>query len=146
MERILAATDGSDTTLSVALHAINLAKRIRGRVTILLVFPLQTGRNAEHQQEGAEGRARRRIESLIAQGRSEGVVVDYYMAYGNYARELAKFVDTHGTTLLVVSSPSFEKKIDPEQYNDFLKRVQQNNICRIEVVHERPFNKTLRRG
>lgn len=137
MEKILVGMDASAITLGAPIHAINLGKRIKAKVYILLVVNPSTASNRNILQEEMEAAARKRIETLIDEGRSEGVVVDYYITYGTYEGELVRFIEENEITLLVVGFPSGGKWGKAGESDDVLENIRHRINCRIEVVHER---------
>jgi nucleotide-binding universal stress UspA family protein len=88
-------------------------------------------------QEEMEEAARKRVEALIDEGRSEGVVVDYYITYGSYEGELIKFIEENEITLLVVGFPSGGEWGNARESDDVLENIRHRINCKIEVVHER---------
>ncbi len=137
MEKILVGMDASAITLWAPIHAINLGKRIKAKVYILLVINPGTASNQKDLQEEMEAAARKRVEALIDEGRSEGVVVDYYITYGTFEGELIKFIEENEITLLVVGFPPGGEWSSMGESVDALENIRHRINCRIEVVHER---------
>lgn len=80
------------------------------------------------------------LESLIEEGISDGIPVDYYITYGQYENELVKFIRENKITMLVVGSPASQE----ERFNDFedlLEKIRHRIDCRIEVVHKKTVKK-----
>lgn len=140
MERILVGMDASETTLWAVIHAINLAKRIKARVSILVVNHPEAARpgREKHRRE-LTAVSKQRLESLIEESRSQGLLVDYYVTEGLYEPELIRFIRENGTTLLVVGFPAIRRAGTPAEFEGFLERIRHRINCRIEVVHERPL-------
>ena len=84
------------------------------------------------------------LESLIEKGISDGIPVDYYIAYGQYESELVEFVKENRITMLVVGSPT-PKDGFLENFDDLLQKIRHRIDCRIEVVHEKIVRKTEKR-
>jgi nucleotide-binding universal stress UspA family protein len=137
MEKILVGMDASAITLWAPIHAINLGKRIKAKVYILLVISPGTASNLRNLQEEMEAAARNKVEALIDEGRSEGVVVDYYITYGTYEGELIKFIEENEITLLVVGFPPGGEWSRMGESVNVLENIRHRINCRIEVVHER---------
>lgn len=137
MEKILVGMDASAITLWAPIHAINLGKRIKAKVYILLVINPGTASNQKDLQEEMEAAARKRVEALIDEGRSEGVVVDYYITYGTYEGEIVRFIEENEITLLVVGFPSGGEWGNARESDDVLENIRHRINCKIEVVHER---------
>ena len=85
------------------------------------------------------------LESLIEEGISEGIPVDYYITYGQYDNELVKFVKENKITMLVVGSPTSQGG-RLEDFDDLLEKIRHRIDCRIEVVHEKTVKTTKKRG
>jgi len=137
MEEILVGMDASALTLWAPIHAINLGKRIKAKVYILLVINQGMASTQQDLQEEMEVAARKKIEALIDEARSEGVVVDYYITHGTYEGELIKFIEENAISLLVVGFPLAEAKSSGGEFVDMLENIRHRISCRIEVVHER---------
>lgn len=144
MEKILVAMNSAKTNFCAAIHALNLARRINARVSFLLVFPRPSKGMQKSFGKEMEISVKKRLESLIEEGRSEGLTVDYYQAHGDYENELVDFVQDNRTTLLVVELPSEQAALS-ETSRDFLDRLRHRISCRIEVVHEKT-NQPERKG
>ena len=80
------------------------------------------------------------LESLIEEGISDGIPVDYYITYGQYDNELVKFVKENKITMLVVGSPTPQDGRF-EDFEDLLEKIRHRINCRIEVVHEKTIKK-----
>ena len=145
MEKILVGMDARAITLWAPIHAINLGKRIKARVYILLVINPGMVATPDDLQEEMEAAARKKIEALIDEARSEGVVVDYYITHGTYEGELIKFIEENGITLLVVAFPSAKDKSSGGEFVDVLENIRHRISCRIEVVHERAVETRAKR-
>lgn len=134
MERILAAIHSSDISLWSGVHALNLAKRIGARVSFLVVIE-PPGRSTDDSGEGLEASLKEKIQSLIEEGRSEGIPVDYFLTYGDYETELIRFSQENRVTLVVVEPPRGKPT---DRFSSMLEKIRHRINCRIEVVHEKP--------
>jgi nucleotide-binding universal stress UspA family protein len=144
MEKILVGLDPGKTSLWAAVHALNLAKRIQARLYFLLVVdPAAKGSDGSLMRQ-IEASMRASLESLIEEGISEGIPVDYYITYGQYDNELIKFVKENRITMLVVGSPTPQDG-RLEDFDDRLEKIRHRIDCRIEVVHEKTIKKTKKR-
>jgi nucleotide-binding universal stress UspA family protein len=145
MEKILVGLDPGKTSLWAAVHALNLAKRIQARLYFLLVIDTAAKGSDESLMRQIEVSIKTSLESLIQEGISEGIPVDYYITYGQYDNELVKFVKENRITMLVVGSPtSQEGRL--EDFNNLLEKIRHRIDCRIEVVHERAVKTTRKKG
>jgi len=146
MESILVGMDGSEATVWAAIHAVNLAKRMNVRVSILLILQPEMDRNRKNWHKPDESTARRQVEAFIDESRSEGVVLDYYITRGTYEDEILRFIQENATSLLVLGFPQDTGKNGQDRLAGFLKTIRNKTDCRIEVVRERPSaNVTKRR-
>lgn len=134
MKRILVGIHSPDTSFWAGVHALNLAKRIGARVSFLLVADPAHGSKYD-SGEGIQASLKEKIESLIEEGRSEGIAVDYYLTYGNFETELIRFSQENRVTLLVVEPP---REKSTERFSSLLEKIRHRINCRIEVVHEKP--------
>lgn len=136
MERILVGMDPGKTSLWAAVYALNLAKRINARVYFLLVIGPEVQWKKDGLRDELETFVKDRLESLIEEGLSDGISVDYYITRGQYDTELVKFVKENKITLLVVGSPT-DTHAHSNAFNDLLEKIRHRIDCRIEVVHEK---------
>ena len=137
MEKILVAIDPAKTKYHACTHALNLAKRIKAKVLFLLVFSMPASEMKHFLKEEIAAPVKRRLDSFIEEGRSDGIEVDYYLVYGDFENEIVSFIQENRITLLVVESPPDGGKLT-EEFNFFLERIRHRINCRIEVVHEKP--------
>ena len=144
MEKILVGLDPGKTSLWAAIHALNLAKRIRAKVFFLLVIDPAVKESKESLIRQINASMKEDLESLIEKGISDGIPVDYYIAYGQYESELVEFVKENRITMLVVGSPT-PKDGFLENFDDLLQKIRHRIDCRIEVVHEKIVRKTEKR-
>ncbi len=137
MERILVGMESGRTSLWAVVHALNLAKRIKARVFILLVTDDVPAKGKKDSFiDEMETSVKASLESLIEEGISDGIVVDYYITQGQYDNELVKFIKVNKITLLVVGMPT-APYIHPGDFNDLIEKIRHRIDCRIEVVHEK---------
>ena len=137
MERILVGMESKRTSLWAVVHALNLAKRIKARVFILLVTDDIPAKGKENSfMDEMETSVKASLESLIEEGISDGIPVDYYIVRGQYDSELVKFIRGNKITLLVVGSPT-APYVHSGDFNDLVEKIRHRIDCRIEVVHEK---------
>jgi nucleotide-binding universal stress UspA family protein len=135
MEKILVGLSPGKTSLWAAVHALNLSKRIKARLYFLLVINPAAKEPDQGLVRQAEVSMRSSLESLIEEGISDGIPVDY-ITYGQYDNELVKFVKENKITMLVVGSPTPQNGRF-EDFEDLLEKIRHRIDCRIEVVHEK---------
>jgi len=137
MKRIMAVLEASETNLWSAIHAINLAQRLGGKVFILRIFPFDEKREGGASQEELNGMLQQRLEDLIDEARSQGISVDYQIAYGSYEDELVRFIRETKIDILVLIAPHL---VAPgrRQRAISLESVRHRVSCRIELVYEKP--------
>jgi len=137
MERILVGLDPGKTSLWAAIHALNLAKRIKAKVFILMVEGDTQTQKGLRIEKRVQSSVRADLEALIERGRSEGIAVEYYIAQGSYERELIHFIKKNKITLLVFGLPSCRKKGPSGKFMDLVEKIRRRVDCRIEIVHEK---------
>lgn len=140
MEKILVGLYPGKTSLWAAVHALNLSKRINARLYFLLVIDPAAKGSDENLMRQVETSMRSSLESLIEEGISDGIPVDYYITYGQYDNELVKFVRENKVTMLVVGSP-VPQDGRFEDFEDLLEKIRHRIDCRIEVVQEKTVKK-----
>ena len=133
MEKILVGMNSKMTSLWAVIHALNLAKRINARISILFVTT-SSGQHSKNKQE-EDHPVRSQVEKLISDGRLEGLSIDYYLTCGSFKDELIKFIKEKKITLLVIEYPQREAKTDGEIFSEFIEEIKLRSGCRIEVVH-----------
>ena len=131
MERILVAVGPHNPNLWSVVHAMGLAKRMKARVSFLLVQEP----DPQGSEKGRRAPNRRELEGLIDQARSEGLTVDYYVSQGSYEDELARFAKEHKVTMLVIDQP-LEHGAASMDSAKFIEKIRHRVDCRIEVVQE----------
>jgi hypothetical protein len=137
MEKILAAINPVRTNFYACIHALNLAKRIKAKVLFLLVFSMPAREMKSFLKEEIAAPVKRRLDSFIEEGRSDGFDVDYYLVYGDFENEIVSFIQENRITLLVIESPPERGQL-AEDFKLFLERIRHRINCRIEVVNEKP--------
>ena len=137
MEKILAAINPVKTNFNACIHALNLAKRIKAKVLLLLVFSMPAREMKNFLKEEIAAPVKRRLDSFIEEGRSDGIDVDYYLVYGDFESETVSFIQENRITILVVESPPAGGQL-AEDFKFFLERIRHRINCRIEVVNEKP--------
>ncbi len=136
MEKILVAMDSAWTHFLAAVHALGLAKRIKAKVSFLLIFPSPPTGLAYPAETADAALVKKRIDALVEEARADGVVIDYYLAYGDYENELLNFVQEHRVTLLVIESSTSSGRA-PEAAREFIDKLRHRINCRIEIVNEK---------
>lgn len=129
--------DPMRTNFYACIHALNLAKRIKAKVLFLLIFSIPEKEMNKSLEEEIAVPVKRRLDSFIEEGRSEGIVVDYYLVYGDFENEIVSFIQENRISLLVVEFPA-ERGHLAEDFKYFLEKIRHRINCRIEVVHEKP--------
>ena len=146
MEKILVGLYPGKTSLWAAVHALNLSKRINARLYFLLVIDNAIKGSDKSLMRHIETSMKSSLESLIEEGISDGIPVDYYITHGQYDNELVKFVKENKITMLVVESPKLQDKRHLEGFDDLLEKIRHRIDCRIEVVHEKTVKTTKKGG
>ena len=137
MERILAGMTPDNSSIWAGIHAMNLARRINAHVSFLLV--IHSGENTlSLPDDAARNASIDRIETLIEEGRADGIPLEYYRADGDLAGILIDFVEEHRITLLVIASPA-EADTREGDFRTFIEKLHHRLNCRIEVVQIKPL-------
>jgi nucleotide-binding universal stress UspA family protein len=136
MEKILVGLYPGKTSLWAAVHALNLSKRINAKIYFLLVLDPEAKGSEESMVHKVEASMKSNLESLIEEGISDGIPINYYITYGQYDNELVKFVKQNKITMLVVASPTPQDGCF-EDFEDLIEKIRHRIECRIEVVHEK---------
>ena len=145
MQKILVGLDPGKTSLWAAVHALNLAKRIKARLYFLLVIDPAAAKGFDESLiRQVEASMKSKLESLIEEGISNGIPVNYYITYGQYDNELVKFVKENKITMLVMGS-STPQDGRLEDFDNLLEKIRHRIDCRIEVVHEKTVKITKKR-
>lgn len=145
MEKILVAMNPEKPGSWAGVHALNLAKRIGASVSFLLILHPITGKPVKASVKKAEASMKKSIESFLEEGRTEGIKVDYYLAYGEYENTLINFINDNKITLLVVGPPSDQGR-SQDSFTKFLEKIRHQVNCRIEVVQEKHLISVRNKG
>lgn len=141
MEKILVAMDSAWTHFLAAVHALGLAKRIKAKVSFLLIFPSPADGSARPAEPANATTLKKRIDALVEEARADGVTIDYYLAYGDYESELMNFIQENRVTLLVIESGAASGRA-PEASREFIDKLRHRINCRIEIVNEKQESQT----
>jgi K+-sensing histidine kinase KdpD len=137
MEKILACLTHSPSSLWAGVHAMNLAKRINAHVTFLLFIDQKADGGGEKKRRQDLSKIILEIESMISEGRADGIPVDYCQVQGDFATELINFAGQNKITLIVVASP-VRHDIQDKGFSDFVEKLHHRLECRIEIVQMKP--------
>lgn len=137
MERILVGINSKMTNLLSVTYALNLAKRMDVKISVLLVIEPAVLLSKSGEAEKDESVIKKRLEKFILDGRSDGIPVDYFLTYGSFKEELIKFIQEKKISLLVVDYTLPDRKATSEKLPDFLGEIKLRTHCRIEVVHKK---------
>ena len=136
MEKILVGMNPAQTLSLAGVHALNLANRINAKVSFLLVFPSPPKQSGKPVEKQSEATAKKKVEALIEKARSDGILVDYYLTYGDYENELVSFAQQNKVTLLVVETTGRQGN-SKQNTKALLEKLRHRINCRIEVVNEK---------
>lgn len=136
MERILVGIDPRMTGLWSVVFALNLAKRMDVKISVLLVVEsAQSGKTREPANDASSLRSR--LEKIIQDGRSDGTPIDYFLARGSFKDELIRFIQEKKISLLIVDYPLADQSNGLENMPELLGEIKLRTGCRIEMVHSR---------
>ncbi len=128
MEKILVAMDTNMTSLWSFVYALNLAKRMQVKISILLVSDPSVSENGPKKKGKNAFSIKTEIEKRIAEGRSDGIYIDYYHTCGSYKDEIIRFIQENKIDLLVI-----ERHIT-DNMSEFIEEIKLRTYCRIELV------------
>ena len=137
MERILVGIDPRMTGLWSVTFALNLAKRMDVKISVLLVIDTALMPDKAGDMEGDAPALRRRLEEIIQDGRSEGTPIDYFLTRGSFKDELIRFIQERKISLLVVDYPLPDQNQGLEDLPEILGEIKLRTRCRIEMVHSK---------
>lgn len=137
MEKILVGIDSNTTSLLSVIYALNFAKRMDVKISILLVIEPTTMSGKSEQAAQKESTIRKRLEKFILDGRSDGTAIDFFVTYGSFKDELIKFIQKENISLLVVDSPFPDRKVASKKIPALFGEIKLRTHCRIEVVHKK---------
>ena len=146
MEKILVGLDSETTSLWSVIYALNLAKRMEVKISVLLVMGSPVDLHKQSLKDKKKASIRTRLEKLILEGRADGVPIDYYLAHGSYKNELIKFIQEKKISLLVVDCPLPGQNGASKNLPELLEEIKLRTHCRIEMVHHKDVNENRKRS
>ncbi|WP_027721755.1 universal stress protein [Maridesulfovibrio zosterae] len=135
MNNVLIAVDTSESSFWLAYYAIALTKRIPMNVSILMVEDEKFKSKSSNTDEWI-GLPEKRLESLLAEGRSDRSHINFYSAKGNFENEVIQFILANNITTLFVGNPENRKTKLDRQFMELLERIGSKTDCHIEVVQK----------
>ena len=142
MASILVGMDSEMTHMWAFIYALNLAKRMQLNISVLLVTGPSGTRKEKKKTPSKLSPIKVRLEKLIANGRLEGLSIDYYLACGTFKDELIKFIQEKRINLLVIDFLDPGRKIGGDNFQEILEEIKLRTDCRIEVVHKKNIVKS----
>ena len=137
MKKVLVGVSSETTDLWPVIYALNLAKRVKMRLFVLLVLDPREHRLRTEKHPVDESSIKTRLEALLSEGRSWGIPIDYHMATGSFKEELIQLIQDKGISLVVLAMPTIGSKGASEGINDILDEIKLRTACDIETVHPR---------
>jgi nucleotide-binding universal stress UspA family protein len=137
MERILVGINSKMSNLLSVIYALNLAKRMDVKISVLLIIEPTVLSSQPGETEKGDSIIKKRLEKFILDGRSEGTPIDYFITHGSFKEELIKFIQEKKISLLVVDYPFPDRKVTSEKLPELLGEIKLRTNCRIEVVHKK---------
>lgn len=141
MKKTLVAIHPKAKTIWAIVHAINLAIRIGAKTFILFIQDKETEKNKKRNMTELQ----KEIAPLLELARIEGIMVDTYISYGEYAQEIINFVRENGIDLLILGVPAELGIISKHRFFDEVEKIRQMVDCRIQLVNERKIKLNKRR-
>ena len=135
MKNVLIVVDKSESSLWLAYYALGLTRRMAVNVSILMVVDEECDTGGEDSGEWI-GSPEKRLESILAEGRSEGTRLDYYVVRGRMEEEIPKFIRENAVTKLFIGAPPSNR---PATYSKLMKVIDAVNTtthCEVEVVQK----------
>jgi hypothetical protein len=137
MKKVLVGVSSETTDLWPVIYALNLAKRVKMRLFVLLVLDPRERRLNKEKYPVDESSIKMRLEALLSEGRSWGIPIDYHIATGSYKEELIQLIQNKEISLVVLAMPTAAPKGSSEGIHDILDEIKLRTACDIEIVHPR---------
>ncbi|MGE4557866.1 MAG: universal stress protein [Desulfovibrionaceae bacterium] len=134
MNNVLIAIDSCESSFWMAFYALSLARRVRAKVSILMVVDEELSRM--NDPEEWIGTPETHLESLIAEQNSDAAHVDYYVAKGAFADEVARFIGENGTTSLIVGKPDATDSKSMRAFMSMIEEISKRTRCHIDIVQK----------
>ena len=135
MDNVLIAIDSSESSFWLAYYAMGLTRRVRARVSVLMVVDDEARERSTGDDEWI-GLPEKRLESLLAEEHSDRAHVSYYVAHGPFEQEVLRFINENGTTKLFMNQPSARDAKSTNRFMEMLERISRQTNCHIEVVQK----------
>lgn len=136
MEKILVGLESKMKTLWPVIYALSLAKRMDVRIDILLVDDSERSAKGAPATVETASELKDQLEAMILNGRSEGILIDYYITGGAFTNELIRFIQEKKINLLILGLPDEKKRVS-RNIPELLKEIRLRTNCRIEVVNQK---------
>lgn len=135
MKNVLIVVDKSESSLWLAYYAMGLTRRMAVNVSILLVVDEEFDGGAGDDEEWI-GSPEKRLESILAEGRSEGTRLDYYVVRGRMEEEIPRFIRENGVTKLFIGAPPSGRQSLYSKLMKVIDAVNTTTRCEVEVVQK----------
>jgi|GEM_PF-1108657 len=135
MKNVLIVVDKSESSLWLAYYAMGLTRRMAVNVSILLVVDEEFDGEAGDDEQWI-GSPEKRLESILAEGRSEGTRLDYYVVRGRMEEEIPKFIRENSVTKLFIGAPPSGRQSLYSKLMKVIDAVNTTTRCEVEVVQK----------
>lgn len=138
MEKILVAIDGKHGAWDALSHACFLAKRINIELNVLLVTP-KSDQQRSHSETKAEDELRRSMALHVEAAKADGIMINYFIAEGDYEDEVINFVNQNRITLLMHETQDGDGRSGGRKTSS-LRTLRHRVACRMEIVAPKKHN------
>ncbi len=135
MKSVLIIVDKSESSLWLAYYAMGLTSRIAVKVSILMVIDEEYGDGSEASSEWI-GLPEKRLEAILAEGRSDNTRLDFYVVRGRMEEEIPKFILQNGISKLFIGAPQSNHQNSYAKLMKILDVVNTTTSCEVEVVQK----------
>jgi K+-sensing histidine kinase KdpD len=135
MDNLLIALDSSASGFWLAYHAVNLHRRVKVNIFILMVT------DEEHMLDSGDenewiGACENCLESLLTEECSKHTHFNYYTVNGEFEQKILEFVRGNDITILVLGQPPAGNSKKVTHFLEMLENISRQTSCRIEVAQK----------
>ncbi|WP_457576703.1 universal stress protein [Desulfomarina sp.] len=130
MEKILVAIDNRHRAWEALSHACSLVKRIDAELYVLLVLSTE---QKDRALTDIETEIKKRLELVIEKAKSENIIINFFLAEGNYEQEIMTFINHYKITLLAHETNVNDRDARVRDTR-FLRSLRSQLSCAVEIV------------
>lgn len=135
MKNVLIIVDKSESSLWLAYYAMGLTSRIAVNVSLLMVVDEEIDDGPDESEEWI-GSPEKRLESILAEGRSDNMRLDFYVVHGRMEEEIPKFILQNNISRLFIGAPQSGSHPSYAKLMKIIDRVNTTTRCEVEVVQK----------